>query len=115
MNMVARSYLDASSLQMCISDKAVLCNLKNDVVSCDVVQRDGRKNARSVVGEFIHNFRDLAIRYCKNWFTPTPPILVFGVPVVASISVRADLDPVNGEAFRRVDVAINGKDTAAMI
>src|SRR5215472_3910009 len=87
MNMVARSYFNASSLQMRISDETVLCNLKNDVVSCDVVQRNGRKNARSVVEKFIDNFRDLAIRQCKNWFTPTPPILVLAVPVVTSISV----------------------------
>ena len=41
-NMVARPYFDASSLQVGVSDKEVLCNSKNDVVSGDVVQCDRR-------------------------------------------------------------------------
>jgi hypothetical protein len=41
--MIALARLNASSLQMGISDKKVLCSLKQNVVSSNVVQRNGRK------------------------------------------------------------------------
>jgi hypothetical protein len=34
---------------------------------------------------------------------------------VTRIAVRPDLNPVNGEAFRQVDMAINGKNAAAVV
>jgi hypothetical protein len=52
-NMIALAPLDASSLQTGISDKKVLCNLKNNVVSSNVVQRNGRKErTRPATGDF---------------------------------------------------------------
>src|SRR6516164_7590916 len=114
-DMVAGSHLDASSLQMSERDETVSCNLQNDVISGNVVQRDRRHNARSVVGKLVHNFRDLPVCYGKNRLAPTPPVFVVSCPVVTRIAVWPDLDPVNSKAFRRVDVTINCKNTAAVI
>jgi hypothetical protein len=51
--MIALAPLDASSLQTGISDKKVLCNLKNNVVSSNVVQRNGRKErTQPATGDF---------------------------------------------------------------
>lgn len=114
-NMLAHSHLDTSSLQMGISDKTVWGNLKNDVISGNVVQRDRRNDGRSVVGKFVHNFRDRTIPYGKNWLAPAPPILVPRPPIVTRIAIWSDLYPVDGEPFRRVNAAINGEKTAAVV
>ena len=69
----------------------------------------------SIVGKFIHYFRDFTVDHSENWLAPTPPIFVLRSSVMTRVAVGPDLDPVNRKAFRRVDVTINGKNAAAMV
>src|SRR5258708_25495435 len=117
MDMIVRMDLDAPILQMRIGDVAIGRNLKNDVVSGNVIDGDGRQNPRGVVWDSVHHFGDLSVGNSEHRLTPSPPIIILsaGCAVVTGIAVGADFDPVNGEAFCGIGVTVDGGDGTAMV
>src|SRR5579859_6720793 len=117
MDMIVGMDLDAPILQMRIGDVAIRRNLKNDVVSGNVVEGDMRQSRRSVVWDSVHHFGDLSVGDGEDGFAPSPPVVILsaGCAVVTGIPVGADFDPVNGEAFCGMRVSVDGGDGTAMV